>query len=62
MNLSFKIDMMHAKLKQHHPPALESLLTSNFICSNTSDSALLVTPIQGSVSMVTLDQSFISQG
>lgn len=44
-----------------YSPALESLFTSTFIFSRTSDNALLVTPTHGSVSTVTLDQSFISE-
>lgn len=40
---------------------MESLLTSALIFSIISDRARLVTPMQGSVSTLTWDQSFISE-
>lgn len=55
------MNLKHFK-KLLYSPDLESLLTSTFIFSIMSDSARLATPTQGSVSMVILDQSFMSEG
>lgn len=62
LNLLQNAHLINERSKLLYSPDLESLLTSTFIFSIMSDSARLVTPTQGSVSMVTLDQSFISEG